>query len=111
MRSPSFPPSSQRTATAATQALLPHDLARSLAEVGFLAIDQKDWSRAQQIFSVLMAFRPQSEFPYVGLTLIDLLQCHWEAAAHWAKLGLVQVPGGQALAELRDIALQKGVRP
>jgi len=78
MRSPSFLPSIQRTVTASMPALLPPDLAQSLAEVGFLAIDQKDWSRAHQIFSVLMAFRPQSEFPYVGLTLIDLLQCHWE---------------------------------
>lgn len=92
-------------------ALLTPGLARSLAEVGFLAIDQKDWSRAQQIFSVLMGFRWQSEFPYVGMSLIELLQCRWEAAAHWARLGLVRVPESGALAELLDRAVRRGVMP
>ena len=91
--------------------LLTPDLAKSLAEVGFLAIDQKDWSRAQQIFSVLMRFRLRSECPYVGMSLIELLQGRWDAAAHWVGLGLDQVPGSGALEELRERVVRKGVMP
>lgn len=90
-------------------ALLSPDLARLLAEAGFLAIDQKDWSRAQHIFSVLMAFRHKSEFPYVGMSMVELRQLRWDAAGHWAALGLVRVPGSRALAELREMAAQRGV--
>lgn len=111
MRSPNPAPSVQQAVVISMPDLLSPGLARSLAEVGFLAIDQKDWPRARQIFSVLMGFRLQSECPYVGLSLIELLQCRWEAAAHWARLGLVQVPGSWALAELRDRAVRRGVMP
>lgn len=90
-------------------ALLSPDLARSLAEVGFLAIDRKDWLRARHIFSVLMVFRHASELPYVGMSMVELLQLRWDAAAHWALLGLVQVPGSRVLVELRDMAAQRGV--
>lgn len=89
--------------------LLSLDLARLLAEAGFLAIDQKDWLRAQRIFSVLMAFRHESECPYVGMSMTELLQLRWGAAARWAQLGLTQVPGSRALADLRDLAAQRGV--
>jgi hypothetical protein len=89
--------------------LLSPELARSLAEVGFLAIDQRDWPRAHQIFSVLKEFRPESEFPYVGLALIELLQSRREAAAEEAKRGLARVPESRALIELLDIVLQNGV--
>lgn len=91
------------------QELLSPGLARSLAEVGFLAIDQKDWTRAQHIFLALMAFRRESEFPYVGMSMVELLQLRWETAAHWATLGFAQVPGSRALAELQDLAARKGV--
>jgi len=111
MRSPNPAPSVQHAVAISMPDLLSPDLAKSLAEVGFLAIDLKDWSRAQQIFSVLMGFRLQSECPYVGLSLIELLQCRWEVAAHWASLGLAQVPGSWALAELQDRAVQRGVMP
>lgn len=111
MRSPNPAPSVQHAVVISMPDLLSPGLAKSLAEVGFLAIDQKDWPRAQQIFSVLMGFRSQSECPYVGMSLIELLQCRWEAAAHWAKLGLAQVPGSWALAELRDRTVRRGVMP
>ena len=83
-------------------------LARLLTEVGFLAIDQKDWPRAHQIFSVLKEFRSESEFPYVGLVLIELLQSRFEAAAAEVAQGLVKVPESRALIELLDIVLQNG---
>lgn len=83
-------------------------LARLLTEVGFLAIDQKDWPRAHQIFSVLKEFRSESEFPYVGLVLIELLQSRFEAAAAEVAQGLVKVPESRALIELLDIVLRDG---
>lgn len=89
--------------------LLSSDLARSLAEAGFLALDQGDWSRARHIFFVLMAFRRESEFPYVGMSMVELLQLRWDAARCWALLGLDQVPGSRALADLREMAAQRGV--
>lgn len=104
-------PSVQHTVAVKTPELLSPGLAKSLAEVGFLAIDQKDWSRARQIFSVLLAFRSQSEFPYVGMSLIELLQCRWEVAAQWASQGQAQVPGSRALADLLDRAGRRGVVP
>jgi hypothetical protein len=111
MRSPKPAPSLQRVVTVSMPDLLPPGLAQSLAEVGFLAIDQKDWPRARQIFSVLMAFRVQSEFPYVGMSMAELLQGRGDSAAQWAKLGLVRVPESRALAELVDMSVGKGVRP
>lgn len=110
MRSPNPAPSVQHAVVISMPALLSPGLAQLLAEVGFLAMDQKDWSRAQEIFSVLMAFRPKSEFPYVGLCLIELLQCRWETAAHWTRQGLAQVPGSQVLADLQDRAARRGVQ-
>lgn len=90
-------------------ALLSPDGARLLAEVGFLAIDQGEWACARQIFSTLMAFRHESEFPYVGMSMVELMQCHWDDAARWAVSGLVQVPGSPALVRLREVAVQRGV--
>lgn len=88
--------------------VLAPELARLLGEVGFLAIDQNDWQRARQIFTVLKEFRLESEFPYVGLALIDLLQLRFEAAAAEVSQGLTRVPESQALIELLDIVLRKG---
>lgn len=111
MRSPSPTSSVKPPVAVSTPELLSPGVAHLLAEVGFLALDQKDWSRANQIFSVLMAFRSQSEFPYVGMVLIEFLQSRWEAAAHWARLGLAQVPGSRALAQLEEGAMREGVIP
>lgn len=108
MRSLNPAPSAQHAVAVSMPDLLSHGLAKSLAEAGFLAIDQKDWSRAERIFSVLMAFRRQSEFPYVGMSLIELLQSRWETAANWAREGLTRAPGSRALAELLDKTAQRG---
>jgi len=83
-------------------------LARLLVEVGFHAIDLGDWPRAHQIFSVLKAFRPSCDFPYVGLSMIELMKFHWDSAAQIAQFGLAQVPDSQPLAGLLAMALRNG---
>ncbi|MCW5671881.1 MAG: hypothetical protein KIT86_19665 [Hydrogenophaga sp.] len=110
MQFPAPTPSVQHPVAVSMPDLLSPGLAKSLAEAGFLAIDQKRWPQAEQIFSVLRAFRRQSEFPYVGLSLIDLLQGRREAAAQWAKEGLDKAPGSRALAELLEKAVQGGAK-
>lgn len=89
--------------------LLGPELARLLAEVGFLAVDQRDWLRAHQIFSVLAACRPECEFPYVGLALIELLQSRFDVAAQVVNRGLTRVPESAALVQLLNMVSRNGV--
>lgn len=91
------------------EALLSPEVAGLLAEVGFLAIDQKDWSRACQIFSTIREFRMDSECPYVGLALTEWMRFRPAAAAEWVKAGLTRVPDSRALAFLQEAVMRQGV--
>lgn len=102
-------PPVQRLDALVMPGLLGPALARLLAEVGFIAIDQKDWLRAHQIFSVLEACRPECEFPYVGLALIELLQSRFDAVAQVANRGLTRVPESAALIQLLNMVSPNGV--
>jgi len=57
-------------------------IARKLLEVGYYAMAKGQFSKAEQIFSGLLAVRPESEYPVIALAILKMNSNKAQEAAY-----------------------------
>jgi predicted Zn-dependent protease len=90
---------------AAMQVALAGNVAGALTEVGFAAIFNRQLAEAQTIFTALRSFRPDCDFPIMGLALIAVQSGQMQGAVNLIQEGLVKFPESANLKSLFVLAL------
>ncbi len=80
-------------------------LVKLLAEIGFLAISQGQLADARIIFTTLRAFRPDQDFPAIGMALIAIAENAPHNAITLLQEQIPRVPDSRNLHAFLGLAL------